>query len=1657
MRFQKIPTRPKVRLRRPRIRIRWRKSSSWWAVGVAVAFFATLFAFHIILMWHAESIIRSALDSRVQQATEGYYSSGFDHIEVNYTRKDFIIHNLHIYADSTRLVDNAGKKIDPAQVYDILIPQLRIEGINLRKAYLDKALIIDRLVLDRPDINLYFNLDLPPTVTDAIKQDIDERLSSFFTSIQAKSLLVREGKVDLRAQKNGQQSRIKSILQLEADKLLVLTNKPEEDSDWLLVDRFVVQAGPTAGHVADETYMLRLKNITASSSDSSLYIQGFQLLPTDKVANLLSQKPDLDRIYTITVPQLYSYGIDFSQLYNKQIFTAAELTVFAPVMDLFDAKPRAAGEKENFTPEDLYPAIEKILHRVTIDQVFVRHGKTAVRNKADRLVTKFKATIREASVFNFELDSAAHIRNDKLFFADSVRLSIIDYQLRLSDNLHLLLADGLEVNSNTQSAHATNLSIVPDSMAYLRRNKPVLYHATVPSVDISGIDLLQLYNGNKLFIDSLSVENPDIQYTQQSKKEKTEAKQQKTFQQQDLYGLISDYLFQLSIHRLSIDGGVVGVNRTIQDSVEVFNTNIRHAYLWNLMIDSTSAFYLNKLFYADNFDVEITDYMHKMPDGLHTVNVASISVSTLKDRIAIAGISISNLPGYTYPFRELQRIENNTLLNIEVPFLELNGVDILQSYLSKKLVVQEVVLPNPKVHFAGRVEKKGSQSQGIVHSRVLYGLMENFIEEVNVKTLRLSDAEIFTAFYTPNGTLELNTPSASVAIDNFRFDGYTSRNPKQLFFADAVSVSAENFVADLPDERYQLQAAMVEASTADQQISAIDVQLNHADQALNEASLALEGKKGIVSFTFPAVKISGLDFDKAYYQEHLHIDSIVAAAPKLTYFQLPGKSKNNKKAKSIIPKLSLYESISPFLQHLSVGLVKLEQGTITTETRFNGEKQQSHILDNISVSVSDFLVDSSTVTDVKRFFYAEDIQVHIGEYRWLLPDKVHQITAGNLDLSTRNNLIRASDVKLGPVPGISSSAINTAFRYQITVPEVVLVGIAFDDIFEKEEFKLTRLDVLNPDIEIRKFQTGQSLKVKDPRSLPELLSAGLNLMQIESAVVSGASLKYIQYGQDKPVEVSFPEVEAKVTNFSITPATVASGAKPFFSDNLEVKLIDWKRLMPDSIHWVEAGNINFSAKDSLVIAQNLQVYPDAQKLDITDQDLIYAKVPTIRLEGFNYAKLTKDTFLLEQLWVLSPTIHLLKATTQANAPIAVESKAAKSNMLDLIKMDSIRLTDGTVIFQKNSADDTSRFELNKIYVNAAGFHYDSLQQFNQERILYTDNLEAGMKNYRAFTNGGFYEIEAKEIGISTGKQQLWADSLRITPALDKDAFAVAKGYETDQFILRNRRLVLDSLNLRKLFHDNTLEANKLHLDGFNMYIYRDKRQPFPDKKRSLMPQTLLRDSKMDIMIRETELTNGYLAYAERVKGAPEEGFIDLTNLYLHADTISNYPTVLNSGYVTTLSTNFDLMGTGHLQAYFEIPMGDTTNQHVYYGSLDQMALADFNPILEKTSFISIRSGQLDRINFKVIADAEVAEGSMEFVYDDLRVALVNKKTGKPGGLFRRIASSVANVFVHSSNTLDNKDNSIRSGEIEVKRDEKRSIVNYWIKTLLGGFKSSIGI
>ena len=96
----------------------------------------------------------------------------------------------------------------------------------------------------------------------------------------------------------------------------------------------------------------------------------------------------------------------------------------------------------------------------------------------------------------------------------------------------------------------------------------------------------------------------------------------------------------------------------------------------------------------------------------------------------------------------------------------------------------------------------------------------------------------------------------------------------------------------------------------------------------------------------------------------------------------------------------------------------------------------------------------------------------------------------------------------------------------------------------------------------------------------------------------------------------------------------------------------------------------------------------------------------------------------------------------------------------------------------------------------------------------------------------------------------------------------------------------------------------------------------------------------------------------------------------------------------------------------------------------------------------VETGNLKRLAFNFTYDDDRSAGDLLFEYDNLKVHILDKedRTNK------KVQSFFTNILVLQKENIRD-DRSFREGTIAFERDKKKSLFNYWWKSLLSGIKS----
>jgi hypothetical protein len=145
-----------------------------------------------------------------------------------------------------------------------------------------------------------------------------------------------------------------------------------------------------------------------------------------------------------------------------------------------------------------------------------------------------------------------------------------------------------------------------------------------------------------------------------------------------------------------------------------------------------------------------------------------------------------------------------------------------------------------------------------------------------------------------------------------------------------------------------------------------------------------------------------------------------------------------------------------------------------------------------------------------------------------------------------------------------------------------------------------------------------------------------------------------------------------------------------------------------------------------------------------------------------------------------------------------------------------------------------------------------------------------------------------------------------------------------------------------------------------------------------------------------------------------------------------------------------LMGKSDLNAHLVFFLERNDEYFTASGSLDPIAAAEFNPMVEGLMPVTITSGYVRQAKFNFAATDDVSNGELILVYEELKVDVLklNDSDEKSGGL-----SAGANLLINGNNLPG--DNKYTTGLIHFERRKDKFIINYLWNSLKTGIISIV--
>jgi hypothetical protein len=271
-----------------------------------------------------------------------------------------------------------------------------------------------------------------------------------------------------------------------------------------------------------------------------------------------------------------------------------------------------------------------------------------------------------------------------------------------------------------------------------------------------------------------------------------------------------------------------------------------------------------------------------------------------------------------------------------------------------------------------------------------------------------------------------------------------------------------------------------------------------------------------------------------------------------------------------------------------------------------------------------------------------------------------------------------------------------------------------------------------------------------------------------------------------------------------------------------------------------------------------------------------------------------------------------------------------------------------------------------------------------------------------------YEIHTAWLRASVPDSELVAEGSELRPLLADEALFAADAFRTTRFHVVIPQCRVLGMAFADWLQAGAFRAREVHIlkPSFDILVDRDKPVRLSGP-RPLMVNEALAAIRPPLRLDLLRITDGHLAYGERVVAGAAPGVLTFTALNLHAEDITNRG---GASAAIKLKAQSKLMDAGALKVSMTLPLKGPDLSLRYSGTLGAMDLPRLDGFLDRAEHIRIKSGRVDEVAFEVGVVAGQAHGQVRASYRDLKMAVLDKATGTEKGLGNRLASFLMNTF-----------------------------------------------
>lgn len=474
------------------------------------------------------------------------------------------------------------------------------------------------------------------------------------------------------------------------------------------------------------------------------------------------------------------------------------------------------------------------------------------------------------------------------------------------------------------------------------------------------------------------------------------------------------------------------------------------------------------------------------------------------------------------------------------------------------------------------------------------------------------------------------------------------------------------------------------------------------------------------------------------------------------------------------------------------------------------------------------------------------------------------------------------------------------------------------------------------------------------------------------------------------------------------------------------------------------------------------VYHQLKALNVAPANIFQVKLKKLQMN--RVALLTayfKRQVEIKTILLNNPSINMTHYQVKKQ-PDTVQHKQTLyeliSNTLKSIDIKTIKIVDADFDYI-NGDNNRKMHALKHLSINIQEFLLDSVSQYDTTRYLFAKDIRFELTGYKSLSKDKMYTMKVDTVSGSASGKSIDIKGFQMIPMYPDLEFSRKYKYGKDRYDIKFNSIRLEGVNFALLNAEEKLRAKAVKLGPAKVNIFVNRELPPPpglDKVRNF-PHVALKRLPISTIIDTISINNIDLAYTEYNPISQKRGTLFFENLTGTIRNVTNDTVQLTKNNHAVANFTALVMKTSRINTEIDFNLTAKNAAFSYKGNVAAMDLRVLNPMVKNMGLIEIESGQMQRTDFNIQANAQGSSGTVNFLYTGLKVKLLKEgETAWAPPKKKGLLSFLANkLLIKDANP--SKGEEARTANITFQRTAAASFFNLMWKGVFLGMRETVGL